>query len=274
MLKVSIITPSYNQGKYIEETIGSVVEQHYLNLEYIIIDGGSTDNSREIIHKYEKEIAYWVSEPDKGQSHAINKGLQIATGEIIGWINSDDRYYEDAIQKATKVFVEHPEVDAVFGNVDFIDENGKILHATNELKLDLYIYLFTERCYHANAAGFFRRHCFDKYGLLNEDLTYAMDYELYLRFAFNRCKFFQLNDIIGSYRLHSQSKTYLSVNKMANECKVTADAYRGKYGINPEFYTPLKYLFKFFRIIKKALLGAYFPLQIARRFTFRSKYNA
>jgi glycosyltransferase involved in cell wall biosynthesis len=274
MLNVSIITPSYNQGNFLAETIPSVIGQHYPNLEYIIIDGGSTDNSVSVIKKYEKEIAYWVSEPDKGQSHAVNKGLQKATGDIIGWLNSDDRYYEGAIQKAIHVFSEHPEVDIVFGNVDFIDEQGTVLHRTNELAVDFHTYLFTNRCYHANAAGFFRKRCFDLYGMLREDLKYTMDYELYLRFAYNRYKFYQMKDVLGSYRLHAQSKTLMHTKNMALECKISSDAYKRILGIHPIFYGLLKYYYTYLRVMKKMFALAYSPRNIIRGVQFRWKYSA
>jgi len=270
MLKVSIITPSFNQGRYIEETIRSVIQQHYANLEYIIIDGGSTDNSVEIIHKYEKEIAYWVSEADSGQSNAFNKGLQKATGEIIGWINSDDRYYEGAVQKAIKIFSGHPTIDVVFGNVDFIEEQGKVLHRTNEIAVDFHTYLYTDRCYHANAAGFFRKRCFDLYGMLREDLKYTMDYELYLKLAYNHCNFYQMKDVLGSYRLHKQGKTLLYTINMENECKTVSNVYKRAIGMRSEFYVPLKYYYNILRIIKKIITFAYSPKYIIKGFFIRS----
>jgi glycosyltransferase involved in cell wall biosynthesis len=107
--KISIVTPSFNQGRFIEKTILSVIEQDYPNLEYIIIDGGSTDESVEIIKKYEKHLAYWVSEPDRGQSHAINKGFERATGEIFGWLNSDDWYHPGALKALAEAFAANPE---------------------------------------------------------------------------------------------------------------------------------------------------------------------
>ena len=116
--KISIITPSYNQGQYLEETILSVINQNYPNLEYIIIDGGSTDNSVEIIKKYEKNISYWVSEKDHGQSNAINKGLAIATGDIVAWLNSDDQYCEKSLDIISNTFKQHPEINIVL-DVDF-----------------------------------------------------------------------------------------------------------------------------------------------------------
>ena len=107
--RISIVTPSYNQGEFIEETIRSVLLQGYPNLEYIIIDGGSKDNSIELIKKYEKYLAYLVSEPDKGQSHAINKGFRRATGVLVGWQNSDDFYHSGAFEAAAKACFAHPE---------------------------------------------------------------------------------------------------------------------------------------------------------------------
>ena len=115
--KISIVTPSYNQAEFLERTILSVLNQDYPNLEYIIIDGGSTDGSVEIIKKYEKYLAYWVSEKDKGQSDAINKGFQKSTGDILAWLNSDDTYLSGTLFKVVKAFQENPNADLIFGNI-------------------------------------------------------------------------------------------------------------------------------------------------------------
>src|SRR5688572_2633651 len=139
--KISIITPSYNQGEYIEKTILSVLEQNYPNLEYIIIDGGSTDNSTEIIRKYADRITYWISEPDKGQSDAINKGLKLATGDIVNWLNSDDYYEPGALFKVAEAF-NNPEVNVfagrshLFTGVDTIvyDSQGTDIYPENLAK--------------------------------------------------------------------------------------------------------------------------------------------
>ena len=117
-IRVSIITPSYNQGKYLEQTIQSVLSQSYSKIEYIIIDGDSKDNSVEVIKKYEKDIAYWISEPDNGQADAINKGLKQAKGDFLCWVNSDDILYPDYISKRVQQFIENPNADMIYGDVE------------------------------------------------------------------------------------------------------------------------------------------------------------
>src|SRR3989442_14278812 len=125
--KISVVTPSYNQGSYLEKTILSVLNQEYPNIEYIVIDGGSTDNSLDIIKKYEKYLKYWVSEQDRGQSHAINKGLSHATGDLLAWLNSDDYYMPRALRTFATMAITNPEASAFVGTGRVIDETGNIL---------------------------------------------------------------------------------------------------------------------------------------------------
>jgi glycosyltransferase involved in cell wall biosynthesis len=141
-IKISIITPSFNQGKFIEETIQSVFSQEYTNLEYIIIDGNSTDNSIDIIQKYSEQLSYWISEKDHGQAAAINKGFNIASGDIIGWLNSDDILLPGALDKISNAFISHPDIDVVYGDYFFIDENSKILLKKKEIPVDFKIMLY------------------------------------------------------------------------------------------------------------------------------------
>ena len=122
---VSIVTPSYNQSRFIEDTIRSVLSQDYPQIEYMIVDGGSTDGSVEIIKRYEDQLAWWVSERDQGQTDAINKGFARATGDILAWLNSDDTYEPGAVSAAVKYLQEHPEVGMVYGDCNYIDENGE-----------------------------------------------------------------------------------------------------------------------------------------------------
>lgn len=124
---VSIVTPSYNQAQYLEDTIQSVLTQDYPRIEYIVIDGGSTDGSLEIIKKYADRISYWVSEKDKGQTDALNKGFAASHGSILAWLNSDDTYRPGAIRAAVEYLSRHPQVGMVYGDLDFIDENGKVV---------------------------------------------------------------------------------------------------------------------------------------------------
>ena len=122
---VSIITPSFNQADYLEHTIRSVLEQDYPNIEYMVVDGGSTDGSVDIIKKYEKQLAWWVSEPDKGQSEAINKGFKRANGEIVAWLNSDDVYMPNAITRAVETLQANPEAAFVYANLHSINARGE-----------------------------------------------------------------------------------------------------------------------------------------------------
>ena len=124
---VSIITPSFNQARYLESTIHSVLDQDYPNIEYIIVDGGSTDGSAEIIHGFSDRLAWWVSEKDHGQTDAINKGFARAKGEILAWLNSDDTYQPHAIAEAVGLLRDRPEVGLVYGDANFIDENGRVI---------------------------------------------------------------------------------------------------------------------------------------------------
>ena len=255
-LKFSIIIPSFNQGKFIERTIQSAVDQSYENVELIIIDGGSTDNTVDILKKYNSKIRYWVSEKDKGQSHAFNKGLEIASGDFIGWINSDDIYYKGALQAVNKKLNSDSRIDILFGDYDYIDESGNILHRKKEITYNPAEAFWTGKCNHANLAGFFRRKCFQLSGPLDESLHYAMDYDLYLRFATCDCRFAQIRKCLGAYRIHSGSKTTKSRDQMRSEIITVKEKHSVSFqGVfNPVFY---RLYFFSSRIIKKVYGGCY-----------------
>jgi glycosyltransferase involved in cell wall biosynthesis len=202
--KVSIVTPSYNQGLFLEETIRSVLLQGYPSLEYIVIDGGSTDGSVEIIRKYEKWLAHWVSEPDRGQSHAINKGFTKATGEIVAWLNSDDVYERRALQQAAQFLVDH-QVDMVYADSHIIDENGRRTGTTDSPTFHLADLLMDS--FVPQQAAFFQRQVTDVVGLLNESFNYAMDYDLWLRIA-NRFSVRKAPGIWANYRICKGTKSF------------------------------------------------------------------
>lgn len=181
--KISIVTPSFNQGKYLEKTILSVLEQDYPNIEYIIIDGGSTDNSVEIIRKYEKQLTYWVSEKDRGQSHAINKGFERATGEIFGWLNSDDWFHPGALQAVAEAFAANPDAGAVVGAGDMLyEETGNVLLVEPFPVTVESLYGSVDR-YISQPSCFFSHNAWRDCGPLDEDLHLAMDLDLWLRIA-------------------------------------------------------------------------------------------
>src|ERR1035437_7173425 len=225
--KISIVTPSFNQGKYLEKTILSVIGQNYPNLEYIIIDGGSTDNSVEIIKKYEKHLAYWVSEKDNGQADAANKGLKISTGEIIGWLNSDDTYLPNALLKVAEYFQIYPEYDVIFGNQVLTDSCGKYLRIKHELPYNYHRLIY--HMYQSQPATFFKRNIIQKIGYLDAALYYTLDYEFFLRMG-KICRVKHIATLFATYRLHSNSKssTYLN-EKSTNENKEVFNKYVPKY---------------------------------------------
>lgn len=207
--RITIITPSFNQGQYIEQTILSVIDQEYPNLEYIIIDGGSTDNTVEVIKKYEKYLAYWVSEPDQGQAHAINKGLAHATGDVFNWLNSDDYLEPGALKEIGDHFSNHPDTDVYCGYTKcFFEEDGVTSH---EYRMGLKQSV-TETILKVemNQPGSFYR--IDKVKAIdgvNESLRYVFDDELWFRYlcAYGMDKVRYSGKRFANFRLHGSSKS-------------------------------------------------------------------
>jgi glycosyltransferase involved in cell wall biosynthesis len=208
--KISIITPSFNQGQYLEETILSVIEQNYPNLEYIIIDGGSSDDSVDIIKKYEEHITYWVSEKDEGQAHAINKGIEKCTGEVFAWINSDDFYEKGALHQVAEAFKQNTEADFVcgFSNI-FEDESKKLIE---QYRMRIYDNL-PEKTICKNRmnqqATFWKTAVFNDIGVLNESFNYAFDLEFWLRYVSKQGteRVVKIDKLLAWFRHHGSSKT-------------------------------------------------------------------
>jgi glycosyltransferase involved in cell wall biosynthesis len=203
--RISIVTPSLNQVSFIERTICSVLEQNYPDLEYIIIDGGSTDGTLEVIQRYEEYLAYWVSEPDDGQTAAMNKGFRMCTGDLVAWQNSDDYYLPGVFEKIAHAYQMH-EADVYFGHKFNVDQSGQIIrpqcYTPYSLRTNIY-----EGMSMANQSTFWRRELFDCLGYLDESLHYAMDYEFFLRLGLNGCRFCLVNDFLGCFRLHRETKS-------------------------------------------------------------------
>ena len=212
--RVSIITPSYNQAQFIEETIRSVLLQGYPNLEYIIVDGGSTDGSVEIIRKYALWLAHWVSEKDKGQAEAINKGFRRARGDIVAWLNSDDTYLPRAVSAVVVAFVSKPEVSLIFGDCNIMDDDGQVTVMIRATDVGLPELLRTDPI--PQPATFFRRQVLDTTGLLDTSFHYAMDYEFWLRIA-QQHQIRHISQVLANFRMSRGSKSVSQLDKFYDD---------------------------------------------------------
>lgn len=204
---VTIVTPSYNQADYLERTMLSVLNQDYPNIEYIVIDGGSTDGSIDIIKKYEDRLSYWISEPDTGQSNAINKGFKNATGEIFNWLNSDDLLMPSATTIAVHYLTSHPEYGMVYGDRLVVDENDQVLSCIELPSFRRSLLQFGR--FLPQETSFFRRDLWRRANGLNENLHISMDRDLWLRFV-KLGTLYHIPFILGSWRQHADAKSFLA----------------------------------------------------------------
>lgn len=202
---VSIVTPSFNQAAYLESCIQSVLEQDYRHLEYIVVDGASTDGSLDVLERYADRLAWWVSEPDAGQTAAINKGLSQAKGEIVAWLNSDDVLYPGAVAQAVEVLQAQPEIGLVYGAADYIDVAGRRLGRFPSASTD-YTRLRRGYVHIPQQAAFFRARLWKMVGPLDESFHFAMDYDLWVRIAAISPIAFH-NRRWAGFRLHPGGKT-------------------------------------------------------------------
>jgi glycosyltransferase involved in cell wall biosynthesis len=210
--RITVVTPSFNQAGYLEQTICSVLDQGYPNLEYVVIDGGSTDRSAEIIKRYEKHLAYWVSEKDRGQAHAINKGLKRSTGSILAYINSDDFFLPGAFERVADVFSGNPSLDLVHGRCRFVDVAGNKTREhfgaieSFEQIVDLWDFWWNKRQF-IQPEVFWSRRIMDRIGLLREELFFVMDYEYWTRILGAGGEVGKIDAEIASFRVTPVQKT-------------------------------------------------------------------
>lgn len=203
-MKISIVTPSFNQGRFLERTLKSVIDQNYPSVEHIVYDGGSSDESVTLLKKYDAHLAHWKSEVDRGQTDAVNKGLYHATGEVVGWLNSDDIYYPGAFEAVIAHFTSHPDSNFVFGMADHIDVDDNVIepYYTENWSYER----LKQLCFICQPAVFFRRTVLEKYGFLDESLNYCMDYEYWLRCGAHE-KFAYLKSPLAGSRIYPENKT-------------------------------------------------------------------
>ena len=200
----SIVTPSYNQGRYIGATIESVLSQQIPDLRYLVIDGGSTDETLDVLRSFDARVR-WISEPDKGTADAINKGFKSVGGEILAWLNSDDIYYKGALATVQEFLEKNPDVDVVYGDADHIDENGLFIekYPTEPWSWER----LCEICFISQPAAFFRRRVVEKFGALDTGYPHCVDYEMWIRWSKAGVKFQHLPKTLAATRLHPDAKT-------------------------------------------------------------------
>jgi glycosyltransferase involved in cell wall biosynthesis len=218
---ISVVTPSFNQAAFIGEAIQSVRLQSYKNHEHLVIDGMSTDGTVDLLSNMAAaetgQGMFWSSERDSGQSEAVNKGFQQAKGEIIGWLNSDDRYRPDCFQHIVRAFQDNPNVDVIYGDYLVVDERGKVLQIRREIEFSAFTLLYHRVLYIPTTTTFFRRKIFEEGNWLDEKLQYAMDLEFFIRLSARGYRFRHIPELLAEFRIHPASKTCSAPDKQHQE---------------------------------------------------------
>ncbi len=208
---ISIVTPSFNQAAYLPECLHSVASQRDARFEHVIFDGGSTDESAAILQRFGsaagQQHVRWTSEKDNGQSDALNKGFRAARGEIIGWLNSDDRYRAGCFRAVAAAFAKHPKVDILYGDYTWMNAEGETIQLRRETSFSRFVLMYHRVLYIPTTALFFRRRIFEEGNFLDERLHYAMDFEFLLRLSMLGYRFVHLPRILADFRFHPTSKT-------------------------------------------------------------------
>lgn len=265
--RISIVTPSYNQDAFLLEALESVRSQAHCDVEHLVFDGGSTDGSVKILESFAGHSAWshlhWQSGPDEGQSDALNRGFVAATGGIVGWLNSDDRYRKGCFEHVLRAFDENPDVDIFYGDYTIIDAGGKVVKVRREIEFNRFILTYHHVLTVPTPSTFFRRRIFDEGNLLRHDLHYAMDYEFFVRLAAKGYRIQHLPRLLADFRLHPESKTSTGAHLQSKEKLEAMYAHSplGKRLHNPALRRPAFFLFQtvaaLLRWSEKLVRGAY-----------------
>lgn len=221
--KISVITPSFNQAQFIERTIQSVLNQNYPNLEYLVMDGGSSDATVEILQRYQTRLT-WVSEPDGGQTAAINKGFRQITGDIVGWLNADDEYMPHTLSVVANYFSQHPDAVFLYGDAETIDDRGRSYGRRGNVKPTNFADLVSQGDFIVQPAAFWRAKLLTEVGLLDESLRYCLDYEYWLRVS-QKYPLHYLSVPLARERFHPQAKTTQASLRRMQEIEAVARRY-------------------------------------------------
>ncbi|CAK8724192.1 MAG: Glycosyltransferase involved in cell wall bisynthesis [Candidatus Electronema aureum] len=242
--KLSIVTPSFNQGEFIEETIKSVLQQNYKNIEYIVIDGGSSDNSVDIIKKYENKLHFWISEKDEGHGHAINKGFSHTSGEIMAWINSDDKYTPWSFNVVAEIFSNFPHVMWIVGFNSWWNSTGAMTTASRCPK-NIFDFLLGNYGWIQQESVFWRRELWEKAGgYINQNYKLMVDGELWTRFFLHE-ELYSVDCILSGYRMHNSNRAKLYYSNCLEEMNIAISLMKSKCSINAiDIYRKIKLLEK------------------------------
>jgi glycosyltransferase involved in cell wall biosynthesis len=243
-MKVTVITPSFNQGRFIGRTLQSVAIQTGAAIEHVVIDGASTDDTLSVLKSFIPAVR-WISEQDKGQADAVNKGIRATDGEIVGWLNSDDVYYAGAVARVADFFKANPAIDVAYGMADHIDVADRPLESypTEPWNFER----LKERCFICQPALFFRRRLVEQYGMLDDTLNYCMDYEYWLRLGKAGVRFAYLDGSLAGSRMYAENKTLGARVKVHREIN---DMLKKTLGRVPD-----RWLFNYAHVVVEDRLG-------------------
>jgi glycosyltransferase involved in cell wall biosynthesis len=252
-LLISIVTPSFNQASYLDEALRSVQSQKYPNLEHIVVDGGSTDESVQILKDYSTQAEWkhlrWISEPDDGQSDALNKGFRMARGEIIGWLNSDDVYRPSCLHHVIEAFQRFKDADIIYGDYTWIDSEGRLLQLRRETSFSEFVLLYHRVLYIPTTATFMRRRFIDEGNLIDKSYRYSMDYEFFVRLTTKGYRFKHISSLLADFRWQPDSKSSKAPQLQFSELNAALAAHRSWVG---QGGTPARILLKLARICAAA----------------------